>query len=190
MNKLVIPAILAVTILTAGIFAFSPTEEASTVHNALVLSNSVCIVSVEAFDISVGADTLFDCTDSNNDGTITFTLGSDVDSAALVSLFVETNEPTDGGDSLTIDINTDGVEVMTAAAIDDTIIGDTELLSQFDSRGDVKFTDNQGPYVFSDTLSVDVNCLFTDGALEYSIIGIFRAPTAVAITVTETIPAN
>ena len=32
MNKLVIPAILAVTVMVAGLFAFAPVEQASTVH--------------------------------------------------------------------------------------------------------------------------------------------------------------
>ena len=35
MNKIVIPAILAVTILLAGIFAFMPVEDASTVHTTI-----------------------------------------------------------------------------------------------------------------------------------------------------------
>lgn len=40
MNKIVIPVILSVTILIAGIFAFQPIEEASTVHTTLQSSSA------------------------------------------------------------------------------------------------------------------------------------------------------
>lgn len=36
MNKLVIPAILAATVLVAGMFAFMPVERATTVHTAIL----------------------------------------------------------------------------------------------------------------------------------------------------------
>jgi len=35
-NKIVIPSILVVTVLLSGFFAFSPVDEASTVHNILI----------------------------------------------------------------------------------------------------------------------------------------------------------
>jgi len=38
MNKIVIPAILSIVILTAGFFAFAPVEKASTVHGTLASS--------------------------------------------------------------------------------------------------------------------------------------------------------
>ena len=41
MNKILIPSILAVTIIVAGIFAFIPIDEASTVHSTLASSTSL-----------------------------------------------------------------------------------------------------------------------------------------------------
>ena len=35
MNKLAIPAILAATVMVAGLFAFAPVQTASTVHNTV-----------------------------------------------------------------------------------------------------------------------------------------------------------
>jgi len=35
MNKLAIPAILAIIVIIAGIFAFSPVEKAATVHTTI-----------------------------------------------------------------------------------------------------------------------------------------------------------
>ena len=40
MNKIVIPAILGITVLVAGIFAFMPVEKAGTVHTTIIASIS------------------------------------------------------------------------------------------------------------------------------------------------------
>jgi len=47
MNKLTIPAILAATVLVAGIFAFMPVEQASTVHDTIIGENTQ-IISVDS----------------------------------------------------------------------------------------------------------------------------------------------
>jgi len=36
MNKLMIPAILVATVMVAGIFAFMPVQQASTVHDTII----------------------------------------------------------------------------------------------------------------------------------------------------------
>ena len=43
MNKLAIPAILTATVLMAGMFAFSPVEQASTVHTSGAQANIVAL---------------------------------------------------------------------------------------------------------------------------------------------------
>jgi len=49
MNKLMIPAILAATVLVAGIFAFMPVEQASTVHTTIQASTTHLVdTTVEA----------------------------------------------------------------------------------------------------------------------------------------------
>ena len=40
MNKLVIPAILVATVMVAGIFAFMPVQQASTVHTTIIAKSS------------------------------------------------------------------------------------------------------------------------------------------------------
>jgi len=51
MNKLAIPAILVAVIMVAGIFAFSPVEQASTVHGSIstevqAVADAICSQSV------------------------------------------------------------------------------------------------------------------------------------------------
>ena len=40
MNKLTIPAILVATVMVAGIFAFMPVQQASTVHDTIIASTT------------------------------------------------------------------------------------------------------------------------------------------------------
>jgi len=54
MNKLTIPAILAATVLVAGIFAFMPVEQASTVHTTLATSADNTALSTDVGDASAG----------------------------------------------------------------------------------------------------------------------------------------
>ena len=185
MKKLAIPAILTVTVLLAGIFAFGPVEEASTVHTTILASNTE-IVSVAAVDLSnAGAD--FSCDNNADDGTITFTLDAGTDSAELISLYVITSEATDAGDFLAIDINADGTELMNAGTLDADPAGSTEMLTQFDTAGADGPSGNLGPVAFSNTLTVDVACTFGNGTLDYTVVGIFRAPGGATITPTENI---
>ena len=61
LNKLVIPAILTATVLIAGIFAFSPVDEAQTVHSSLG-----GVISINESITDVGDATVFTitCTDT------------------------------------------------------------------------------------------------------------------------------
>jgi len=47
MNKIAIPVILAATVMVAGIFAFMPVEQATTVHTTILASTERLIVEVE-----------------------------------------------------------------------------------------------------------------------------------------------
>ena len=49
-TKLAIPVILATTILVAGIFAFQPIQEASTVHNTIIGAGGDLTLNI--FDIN------------------------------------------------------------------------------------------------------------------------------------------
>jgi len=60
MNKLTIPTILVATVMVAGIFAFMPVEQASTVHTTIGLLQAV---TATATDMVVDDVAAFDCTD-------------------------------------------------------------------------------------------------------------------------------
>jgi len=55
MNKLTIPAILAATVMVAGIFAFMPVEQASTVHATSALATVEVLTFTDA-DVTEGTD--------------------------------------------------------------------------------------------------------------------------------------
>ena len=60
MNKIVIPAILAVTIVVAGIFAFMPVEKASTVHTTIIaeIQSSGVLAAGSITDTTIATDAL------------------------------------------------------------------------------------------------------------------------------------
>ena len=57
MNKLTIPAILAATVMVAGIFAFMPVQQASTVHTTLGTAANLAILDTNVDAILVDTDT-------------------------------------------------------------------------------------------------------------------------------------
>ena len=66
MNKLTIPAILVATVMVAGVFAFMPVEQASTVHTTVIASISASCDAATTTVAAGGAET-FDI-DSTNGG--------------------------------------------------------------------------------------------------------------------------
>ena len=54
MNKLVIPTILLATVMVAGVFAFSPIDEASTVHNSILDSLEIKDIYADIGDAADG----------------------------------------------------------------------------------------------------------------------------------------
>jgi len=81
MNKFAIPAILAATVMVAGMFAFMPVEQASTVH-----LSGTATVTIAANQINAAA-LADDAITEINDGS----LGSDVLSFFTTDLQAETN---------------------------------------------------------------------------------------------------
>ena len=78
MNRVLIPSLLAVTVLIAGIFAFSPIEEASTVHTT-ILANQVQVVELGIItpgDMAAGVEYSIDCDAAYRVVGITFDLGA------------------------------------------------------------------------------------------------------------------
>jgi len=97
MNKLTIPAILAATVMVAGIFAFMPVEQASTVHT------SGTITTTSTADITA----ILEDTDITIPGTIT-TVDTVVDGIVL--------------DVATVDTVVDGI-VLDVATVDTVVDG-------------------------------------------------------------------
>ena len=58
MNEFTIPAILVTTVIIAGMFAFMPVQEASTVH-PIIQESSINLVTVTSTSATVGADDAF-----------------------------------------------------------------------------------------------------------------------------------
>ena len=98
MNKLTIPTILVATVMVAGIFAFAPVEQASTVHTTIGIQN---VVSVADQDASANAVILAtSATVKAGDVCVQYTEGG-------------------GGDDnpiLHVDLNADGSDVNVLAA--------------------------------------------------------------------------
>jgi len=93
MNKLVIPASLVAIVMVAGMFAFAPVEQASTIHT---ISGSGLIVETDTVTLADGSGT------SSSTVTLTFS-----DDALLYGLRIQvpTDDSTDDYDINTITAN-------------------------------------------------------------------------------------
>jgi len=177
MNKYAIPTVLTAIVLLAGIFAFNPVEQASTVHNTILAGTG------EFQSVSFDGN---DCKANGNDGSFTITLDAATDVAIVYGINLSTDEATDGGDFLDFDINTDGLEIVDALLVDGGPIGSTELLSAFDRDGSERtaIDGGIGPVAFHATFVLDVDCTFGNGDLDYDIDIIVFAPAAEDLTAT------
>ena len=82
MNKLAIPAILVATVLVAGIFAFSPVEQASTVHTDIIAQTQSTVVSAGPFTVD----------DDTDDGTICLDLDAGEGQMTILAAYIVTND--------------------------------------------------------------------------------------------------
>ena len=127
MNKFAIPSILGIVVLVAGIFAFSPIDEASTVHTTTQGSqlNEAGALSTDMFstDLSGGdtititstGDFIVYCQISNTEGGI-LTIADDGDPGATNGFDLGQDEP------LAIQWAADADDTVTITA-DDTMDG-------------------------------------------------------------------
>ena len=181
MNKLTIPAILVATVMVAGIFAFMPVQQASTVHDTILAGTS---------EIRTASFNGNDCKNDADDGTLTLTLDGTTDAALVVAILYDGDEATDAGDFLTFDLNADGAEIVDALVLDDAPSEtDIEMLSFFDFDGSARVAGDAGlgPIAFTTTFSIDVLCEFTNGDLDYDIDVILLVPSADDLSVSAAI---
>ena len=155
MNKLTIPALLVATVMVAGVFAFAPVEQASTVHTtstATLSTAQTALIADEMLEIReiTGTDLNF------GDGTVAIEI--DVVAAAdrftVLSVVVGpgTTTPATAGDDCVVDaVTVDGAIVAMVTSGDfDCGTGDTpiELLSELTI--DNTLTGNLIVFVLSD----------------------------------------
>jgi len=137
MNKLTIPTILAATVMVAGIFAFIPVEQASTVHTTGTLTVSAATIALVAdemleFREITGVDVDFDALQA-----ITITGALATDEFQLFSLIIQ---PGVGGTpvGVTEEVNIDGATVdgttllITNLVDTDITAAGLELITQLD----------------------------------------------------------
>jgi len=128
MNKLVLPTILTAIVMVAGIFAFIPVEQASTIHNTV---------------LNVGIDDLVDATDQNANN-----LNDDVEiiataaNAGIACVTITVRDDAGGNPDPAVDIIIDGITVASPNPGDglDTVVDECAAIS---AGGTVSF-DQQG----------------------------------------------
>ena len=120
MNKLTIPAILAATVLVAGMFAFMPVEQASTVHTSGTLTIAQADIDTLTGSASgvIVTTAIGDGADDLYDGTITFDFDAGIDAANIVALYLCDFDlgGADAGDDITITVITVFGGVITTGA--------------------------------------------------------------------------
>jgi len=147
MNKLVIPTILLATVMVAGMFAFMPVEQASTVHDT-VRSNTLEIIDVATtpanFDIT-DDDELRITSDNpfNIIGINCVQVDSDNAEHILETQIVITNRPTATG--------TDAANNYDNVSADIPIVGGGQITFQLIDDADFgKYVANGGDFIVFD----------------------------------------
>ena len=178
MNKLMIPAILAVTVMVAGIFAFMPVEQASTVHTtntATLSAATIALVADEMLEFReiTGVDVDFDALQA-----ITITGAVATDEFQLFSLVLQ---PGVGGAPIAVtdEVNIDGATVdgttllITNIVNTDVTAAGLELISQLDmflppAGNVIDFEMSAGVTAPADgeTLTVTAKILIRNGAAD------------------------
>ena len=142
MNKLSIPAFLAATIMVAGIFAFMPVEQASTVHTQFVQDTQLEIqVLTDNDDIDTDGQIEIECNRPFVLYTLFVTMANVVDGDVIAIIDVEIDE-----DDLVSDPAGDGViaSLPDIFLVNDPGAGGSALVSRevastFHSGGDLAF---------------------------------------------------
>jgi len=181
MNKLTIPAILVATVMVAGIFAFMPVQQASTVHDTILAGTS---------EIRTASFNGNDCKNDADDGTLTLTLDAATDAALVVAILYDGDEATDAGDFLIFELRADDAAIVGGLRLDDAPSDtDLDMLKFFDNDGSLLAAGDSsiGTIAFSTTFSIDVFCEFTDGDLDYDIDVILLVPSADDLSVSAAI---
>jgi len=118
MNKLAIPTILLATVMVAGMFAFMPVEQASTVHD------SGAIITAGGAVLDADED-LNDRIVAGNDDDITITIGTDNNTPFIVHQIIACGDSAVNGDIAITSIVVDGDSIeLIAGGLDEFSIVD------------------------------------------------------------------
>jgi len=101
MNKLVLPGILTAIVMVAGIFAFMPVEQASTVHATTTGINTIVVGFVNATDQNAN--------NLDNAPEIIATAAN----AGIACVTITVTDPAGGSNEPAVDIIIDGITVAT-----------------------------------------------------------------------------
>jgi len=106
LNKLVIPAILAVTVMVAGIFAFSPIDQVSTVHAPVLDSSELSCDEVTA------TTSIVDTGDDDAEITETFDITNSAGAEPFIieNIIIDTDGVDDAGDDLSVQFNIHNID--------------------------------------------------------------------------------
>jgi len=163
MKKLAIPAILVATVMVAGIFAFTPVEKASTVHDTIILAITDGNVIQETIPLTEG------------DGTYVILDVSDVTNGIESIHIAATLPDNDGNNSECVgDDIAAGVQILAGVAGTnlDNILGagleivNTGLVSVLDFSGDVDMCIFHGDLTLAELQVIDnTHTIITDIAV-------------------------
>lgn len=160
-KKLAIPAILVATVMVAGIFAFAPIENASTVHTEVIASAIGLACATETVTLTAGID--------NDPITLTFT-----PAIQLLGLRVSIDDNADdiGFDA---DPTVNGAIIQTGGIFEDIDDIGTEIIGQYNAETTFSITaggalvmivedDTGGAMAAADVITFQACGLVTDPA--------------------------
>jgi len=177
MNKLTIPTILVATVMVAGIFAFMPVEQASTVHTTNTATVSAATIALVADEMLELREISVTDVDFNGAQSIRITGAAATDEFQIITL---TMVPGTGGDPVDAadEINIDGYTVDGAAGdilgfTNTDILTGIELIAQIDlvlpPTGNVitfAMTGGAAPATDGETLSFTAEILIRNSAAD------------------------
>jgi len=174
MNKLTIPAILVATVMVAGIFAFMPVQQASTVHTTSTITVSSATIALVADEMLELREISVTDVDYNGAQSIRITGAAGTDLFQLLTLSIvpgTDGTPVIAADEINIDgVSVDGVDMDFTAIANQDILTGIEYISTLDIHpvtGNVivlDMSDGAAPPADGETISFTATILIRNSA--------------------------
>jgi len=158
MNKFAIPTILVATVMVAGMFAFMPVEQASTVHGTIsggtstgetTANTNIETTQTQISEVVRGSQVTL--TGSGSDDTVTIFTAAQMPGAGIITITTVTS--TGGGSSVGIDY-LDGATPLGTDII--TALGSNTFTFAVDGAEDITISDNAD----GDDMDVAVSAIY------------------------------